>query len=405
MPTGASAAGHETKQPAVRQLRTRFFVVVLMLLLVPAGWLISRWRVERLPSLALTPRPVQFATDQKPVIRYPEGTFVTTVATFHDELFAYLMFQHERASKPFRDLELLLYFHPQSSEPTYEILVNLGDDLLGAIVKASQLHTARAIETYDWRLYASSRLDRERAQTRVFVAAYERPVETRLEELPRSVVRHLVQRFIRFKSTTDLRVRRRIESGPKVLRPHEAQQLAGDIITVSDFYDLPLEFFLGIGAMENNYMNVRGDLEHSIWKRRPAKDDVILERRKGRVRVLNDSTGVWQITRESLRWAHRLYLRDTRDYNLLPEHLRPPAELDVREVRPGVLTTYAGLLLRNLLDRFDGDVSLAVGAYNGGPGNPNARYSQGVQNVAQYARSVIEHGAALRPDSVQQQLQ
>ncbi len=179
-----------------------------------------------------------------------------------------------------------------------------------------------------------------------------------------------------------------------------AQRLAGDIIAVANFYDLPLDFLLGIGAMENNYMNVRGDLTHSIWKRRPAKDDIVLERRRGRVRVLNDSAGVWQITRETLRSVHRLYLSDTRDYTKLPEHLRPPKRLDIKNVSPDVLTTYAGLLLRQLLDHFHGDVGLAIGAYNGGSNNPNKRYEEGVRGVALQARSILEHAAALNGDSV-----
>jgi soluble lytic murein transglycosylase-like protein len=58
-----------------------------------------------------------------------------------------------------------------------------------------------------------------------------------------------------------------------------------------------------------------------------------------------------------------------------------------------VLTTYAGLLFRDLLDRFNGDVQKAVGAYNGGPRNPNLQYSAGVQVVANYARRILEQVA------------
>jgi hypothetical protein len=184
------------------------------------------------------------------------------------------------------------------------------------------------------------------------------------------------------------------------LTSSEAKQLAGDILTVAEFYSLPLEFFLGIGAMENNYMNVRGDLQHSIWKRRAAPDDVILERRRGRVRVLNDSAGVWQITRETLRYAHALTEKDSRDYSQLPEHLRPPENLDMNEVSPHVLTTYAGVLLRDLLDRFDGDVRTAVSAYNGGPGRPNFKYGEGVNRAAEHARRVVEQAAALNGETV-----
>jgi hypothetical protein len=142
-------------------------------------------------------------------------------------------------------------------------------------------------------------------------------------------------------------------------------------------------------------MNVAGDLDHAIWKRRADQDDVILKRQRGRVLVVNSSLGAWQITRETLRYAHRRYLRDDRDYSRLPERLRPARELDVLNVPPAVLTTYAGLLFRDLLDRCGGDVTLATGAYNGGLGRPNLKYADGVRAVAEYARRTLEHAAVL----------
>jgi soluble lytic murein transglycosylase-like protein len=60
-----------------------------------------------------------------------------------------------------------------------------------------------------------------------------------------------------------------------------------------------------------------------------------------------------------------------------------------------VLTTYAGLLLRDLLDRFGGDLDKAIGAYNGGVRSPNPAYASGVKTVAAYARRVIEHATLL----------
>jgi hypothetical protein len=226
------------------------------------------------------------------------------------------------------------------------------------------------------------------------------PTRRKLEDLSPKALSAYLGRFIQFKSATDPRIRLRLEPVPKPLTGEDAQHLAGDILTVAQFFSLPLDFFLGIGAMENNYMNVRGDLEHSIWKRRPAADDVVLERRRGRVRVLNDSAGVWQITRETLRYADSLVKRDTRDYTTLPEHLRPPEHLNVNEVNPKVLTTYAGVLLRDLLDQFGGDVTLAVSAYNGGPARPNLKYGAGVQKAAEHARRVLEQAAVLNGESV-----
>ena len=204
-------------------------------------------------------------------------------------------------------------------------------------------------------------------------------------------------RFIVFKSQTDGRVRKQIEPVPTPVSTREAYRLAADMIFVARFYRLPLASFMGIAAMENNYMNVSGDLEHAVWKRRAQKGDIILKRRGRRVLVLNYATGVWQITRETLRYAHRLYLKDqkTRDYYQLPYYLRPPEELDFGLSKPRALTTYAGLIFRDLLDHFDGNVEKAVAAYNGGVRHPNCGYAEGVELVARYARSFLAHAAAL----------
>jgi hypothetical protein len=64
-------------------------------------------------------------------------------------------------------------------------------------------------------------------------------------------------------------------------------------------------------------------------------------------------------------------------------------------VDDAILTTYAGLLLRGLLDHFGGDIEKATGAYNGGVKTPNPAYASGVKGVAQYARRVLEHATAL----------
>jgi soluble lytic murein transglycosylase-like protein len=55
-------------------------------------------------------------------------------------------------------------------------------------------------------------------------------------------------------------------------------------------------------------------------------------------------------------------------------------------------------LLRHLLDYFHGNVSLAVGAYNGGLGRPNLDYENGVRNVAEYARRILDRAAVLHGD-------
>src|SRR5260370_40466428 len=106
--------------------------------------------------------------------------------------------------------------------------------------------------------------------------------------------------------------------------------------------------------------------------------------------------GTCEITRETLRAAHQLYLHDKRDYTLLPARLRPPHELNLNSVDDAVLTTYAALLLRGLLDHFGGEVGKATGAYNGGLKTPNPSYGPGGKNGATSARGVLED--ATNPD-------
>ena len=153
------------------------------------------------------------------------------------------------------------------------------------------------------------------------------------------------------------------ESRPSSLSHEQATELAADIVAVAEFYDLPLDVFLGIGAMENNYLSIRGDLNHAIRKRKPAKDDIVLKRGRRGVLVSNYSIGLWQITRETLRYAHALFLRDKRDYSRLSERLRSSRTLELDLTDSHVLTTYAGLLLRDLLDRFNGHIEKAVGEW------------------------------------------
>ena len=328
-------------------------------------------------------------------MKLPGQFLVAEIGAYDDELFAYLMYQYFNGAKALRNSEVLLTYRRSGPALVYAVEVLLENDLKSSIPLLATVKASGLIKQYEWRFVNDDTLRRFRYQTRVFNTAYNLRTHRRIEDMSRAELVSYVRRFVRFKSAVDPRIRKKIEPVPRPLTKGEAHRLALDILTIADFYSLPLEFFLGIGAMENNYMNVKGDLQHAVWKRHVDPGDIVLKRRAGRVLVLNPASGVWQITRETLRYVHSLYLADRRDYSLLPERLRPPKEVNLDEPDPEVLTTYAGLLFRKLLDRFDGDVSTAVGAYNGGPGNPNPRYEEGVRTVAEYARRVMQQAAAL----------
>ncbi len=328
------------------------------------------------------------------VAPFPTQVLLAQVGQFADELTAYLWFDYLRSRNGVQPSQVLLVVTEKEQLPLYEIRMVLSNDALTAIPFLADLEARGYIQQFSLMFSAPAPVEYSRKQTELFVVAYKRPVTQKLENLTAQQLLHSTARFLAFKSRTDPRVRGN-GADATALSSEQANELAADIIAVAKFYDLPLDAFLGIGAMENNYLSIRGDTSHSVWKRRPAKDDIILKRRRHRVLVSDYSVGVWQITRETLRYAHNLYLKDKRDYSTLPERLVPPAKLELDLTDSHVLTTYAGLLLRDLLDRFNGDVTKAVGAYNGGPRNPNLQYAAGVQLVADYARNILERVSAV----------
>jgi hypothetical protein len=369
-------------------------IVCATALLGISGWVGFRVWPRRIP-LTTEPIPSVRFDDDRMVVPFRTEVLLAEVARFDNELSAYLWFDYLRSRPSVNSSQVLLTVVEKNRAPSYRIELIVPNDALVAVPFLAQLEAKAFIEGFDLVFTTPKQAEHRQKQTTLFVAAYKRPVDRKLEALPRKQFLSSTARFLVFKSRTDPRVRGSDESRPRSLSPDEATELAADIIAVAEFYDLPLDVFLGIGAMENNYLSIRGDLNHAIWKRKPAKDDIVLRRRRGRVLVSNYSIGVWQITRETLRYAHALFLNDRRNYSELPERLRPPKNLALDLTDSHVLTTYAGLLLRDLLDRFSGDVQKAVGAYNGGVRHPNIQYAAGVQMVAEYARNILERVSAV----------
>src|SRR5437660_3604319 len=332
------------------------------------------------------------------ILPFAPGIASAEVATFHDQLEAFLHFEYLRG-RDARDggdtSRILLTAFDTAKGPIYKVFIVSDNDLLTAVPRLSQLEGRNLIKHYDLNSWSEKDFNYYQQQSHMFDVAYGVPTEQKLESLSSFKLLPALAQFLIFKSQTDNRVLARGDTAPSPLTREQATQLATDILDVAQFYSLPLDYFLGVGAMENDYMDVNGDLTHAVWKKRAQRDDIILRRSRNRVMVSNYAIGTWQITRETLRAAHQLYLKDKRDYRLLPARLRPPQELHLNSVDDAVLTTYAGLLLRGLLDHFGGDVEKATGAYNGGVRAPNPAYASGVKTVAVYARRILEHASVL----------
>lgn len=347
-------------------------------------------------QVSIQPRfPAVMLQDNRIILPFSPEVAGAEVASFDDQLEAFLRFEYLRGREGDHGSQILLTAARVNKKPVYKIFVLVENDLLTAVPRLMEMESRGLIAHYELNTWTKSEANYYMQQTNMFETAYDVPTAQKLENLASFQLFPALADFLIFKSQTDNRVLGGNEATAQPLTREQAKRLAADILEVAYFYSLPLDYFLGVGAMENNYMDANGDLAHAVWKKRAQRDDIVLRRKRKRVLVSDYSIGTWQISRETLRYAHQLYRKDTRNYELLPERLRPPQELDLNATNDEVLTTYAGLLLRDLLDHFDGDVGKAIGAYNGGIRSPNPAYASGVKTVAAYARRVIEHATIL----------
>lgn len=382
----------------IRRVLANFLIfagIALMAFAALAGYYLWPQEIEAHPY-ARIPHP-EFVQGRL-TLPYTDKYAVAQVASYDDELEAFLYFQFLRGRTASDGVRILLTAVPTKTGPAYRIFVIGQDDLLFDIPRLGSLEGRRLIPRSEMITWSENEFSHYEYQSHIFEAADNIPVAQKLEALDPSQLESALADFLLFKSETDIRVLQDMDPKPLPLTRTQAEESAADIIAVARFYDLPLDYFLGVGAMENDYMDVNGDLTHAVWKSRPQSGDIILRRRRKRVLVSDYSIGAWQITRETIRAAHGLYLRDKRDYSLLPERLRPPRQLDLNSVSGPVLTTYAGLLLRDLLDHYQGDVQKAIGAYNGGTKTPNPNYAVAVTSIAEYARRVLEHAPVLKAE-------
>ncbi len=374
------------------------------------AYMAHRYRVQLMPLPRHANPPVpHLQKDGTVELSMPNGNLVGIVGRYSSELTAYLRFDYLKSVKALAGFRLLVRSSVTPDYSLYRIYVVLPNKLLAETNRLAELQIEGNIPYSELSSPPTSQIKDWARQTPGFDQLYKGPVHRPLLQFPTGPLTSAVARFVLFKTRTDPRVRLHLVAPDKVLSPPESRRFARDMIDVAKFYHIPLSMFIGVGAMENNFVDVRGDLQHAVWTRHWRRGDIVLRRRHGWYLIRDYSLGPWQITQSTLRYAHALYLRDTRDYSRLPARLRPPKKLDFKHVSTPVLTTYAGLLLSHLLTRFHGNRHKAAGAYNGGDGKPNMKYAQGVFLVADYAHRVIGHAVlreqARKKERLQQQQQ
>ena len=382
------------KKFLIKLLRYTLCGAAGLLAFVACGYTDRRlWPLD-LPASAHPRIPVTAVRDKRLVVPFSLEVPAAEIATFNDQLEAFLRFEYLRGreAREGRDTSRMYLTATNTKKgPQYKIFLVTDNDLLTAVPQVASFKSRNLITHYEFQTWSQKDYNYYQQQSHTFDVAYDVPTEQKLEGINSSTLLPALAQFLIFKSQTDNRV---VDSSDPAARPltrEQARELASDILEVAHFYDLPLDYFMGVGAMENDYMDVNGDLTHTVWKKRAERGDIVLRRARKRVMVSDYAMGTWQITRQTVRAAHQLYLHDKRDYSQLPTRLRPSRELDLDHTSDAVLTTYAGLLLRDLLDHFGGDVEKAIGAYNGGIKSPNPAYASSVKNIADYARRILEH--------------
>src|ERR1700732_4053729 len=81
------------------------------------------------------PAPVSDAVGGQIAIRVPGRYLVAELASYQDELFAYLMFDYLRGQPLFRNTELLITYSRRAGSIAYPIIAVLRNDFLTSLPK------------------------------------------------------------------------------------------------------------------------------------------------------------------------------------------------------------------------------------------------------------------------------
>src|SRR5258708_5630960 len=276
------------------------FCTALLAVALVAGILIGYRVWPRELRFSLQPRfPALAMKGNRLILAFSPDVASAKIATFNDQLEAFLHFEYLRGREGGRASQILLTATHTASGPSYEIFVVVENDLLTAIPRLGEMESRGLIAHYELNAWTKKDLAYFQQQSNTFEAAYNVPTARKLETLTSFQLFPALAQFLIFKSQTDSRVAGESEAAPRPLSLERANQLAADILDVAYFYSLPLDYFLGVGAMQNNYIHANGHLTHTVCKKRPPRNHIVLRRSRRPVLVSDYSIGTWQTSRET----------------------------------------------------------------------------------------------------------
>src|SRR5712692_4017429 len=168
-------------------------------------------------QVSLQPRfPAVVLQDHRIVLPFSPEVAGAEVATFDDQLEAFLRFEYVRGREGDRGSEILLAASHVNGKPIYRIFVLVEHDLLTAIPRLMDMEGRGLIARYELHAWTKKEADYYTQQTNMFETAYDVPTTQKLESLPSFQLFPALADFLIFKSQTDNRV---LGGGESAARP------------------------------------------------------------------------------------------------------------------------------------------------------------------------------------------
>ena len=143
------------------------------------------------------------------ILPFAPGIASAEVATFHDQLEAFLHFEYLRG-RDARDggdtSRILLTAFDTAKGPIYKVFIVSDNDLLTAVPRLSQLEGRNLIKHYDLNSWTQKDFYYFQQQSHMFDVAYGVPTEQKLESLSSFRLLPALAQVLIFKSQTDNRV-------------------------------------------------------------------------------------------------------------------------------------------------------------------------------------------------------
>src|ERR1700757_2546749 len=181
------------------------------------------WPLD-LPASAHPRVPITALQDQRLIVPFSLQVPAAEIATFNDQLEAFLRFEYLRgreAREGHDTSHMYLTAVNTKKGPQYKIFVVTDNDLLTAVPQVASLKGRNLITHYEFQTWSQKEYNYYQQQSHMFDVAYDVPTDQKLETVSSSKMLPALAQFLIFKSQTDNRV---VDSSDPAARPLTREQ-------------------------------------------------------------------------------------------------------------------------------------------------------------------------------------